>query len=54
MGYRYQLQLDDDTIFLQDISYNLVSKMKGNGYKLAVTHKLWQDSTEYSAGLAEV
>ena len=52
MGYRYYLQLDDDTMLNNLFEYNIIEKMQASDYKLAVPHQIWQDSPEMLAGLA--
>jgi hypothetical protein len=50
MGYKYYLQLDDDTMINQLLEYNVVEKMQSSDYKLAVPYQIWQDSPEMLAG----
>jgi hypothetical protein len=54
MGYKYHLQLDDDTMVNGNISFNFATKMNSEQLKMAVTYQIWQDSPSMLAGLAEI
>jgi len=54
MGYKYHLQLDDDTIVNSKVSYNIIQRMSTLNIKMAVPYQIWQDSPEMLAGLAEL
>jgi len=40
MGYRYHLQLDDDTMVNSKLEENIVAKMSASGYKLSVPYQV--------------
>ena len=42
MGYKYHLQLDDDTIVNSKINYNLIQRMNSKSLKMAVPYQVWQ------------
>jgi hypothetical protein len=54
MGYKYHLQLDDDTFMNSKIGYNFIHRMSSQNLKIAVPYQIWQDTPEMLAGLAEL
>jgi hypothetical protein len=46
LGYRYHLQLDDDTFVESPIHYNIVSKLDSNSYKFASWNRFDYETRE--------
>ena len=53
LGYKYVLQVDDDTFILNSNHFNIVERMKSEGKVLGVRQRTFTESKRATRGLAE-
>lgn len=54
LGYKFVLQIDDDSAFLQPIEYNLIQYMASHDLKMAARNIIAHDEPDVTQGLAEL
>lgn len=54
LGYKYMLQIDDDTLMMQSINFNIVDRFSSSGMAFGYRDKIYEDDPVVLLGLAEL